>query len=288
MNLKNNSTLIINKEELNKINTEIRSRLAEFDLKNICVHSDISKLLIFDFKSKPDYLHRHINNLKFAVNDLILWMPTFNYDFIKTNTFNVKDDLSQIGVLNNYFLNISSWRTSTPIFNFCGDGQYPLPSGVFKKITPFDFGFEFDYLYKNNSSYGFYGASISCCTLIHFAEFISGKIKYRYIKSFKGTVNIGQEKNYVILDYFVSPLNTRLNYDWSKIKNDLIDNNLYFEYTLPNKTPYFSFFNVKTVVDYWVSRIIKDPFYLLDEESKQWVIPMIKTLDRGFVKSDFE
>ena len=43
-----------------------------------------------------------------------------------------------------------------------------------------------------------------------------------------------------------------------------------------------------TLKIYWLERLNKDPYYLLDETSKEWVIPKIEELGRQFKITDFE
>ena len=47
-------------------------------------------------------------------------------------------------------------------------------------------------------------------------------------------------------------------------------------------------FSIKDVSDYWINKLNNDPFYFLNEETKQWVIPKINALGRGFELNDFE
>ena len=45
---------------------------------------------------------------------------------------------------------------------------------------------------------------------------------------------------------------------------------------------------MRKVLDFWINKIEIDPLYFLNEESKQWVIPKINELGRGFKLTDFE
>ena len=40
--------------------------------------------------------------------------------------------------------------------------------------------------------------------------------------------------------------------------------------------------------DFIIDKIKIDPFYLLDNESKKWVMPKVNKLGRGFLLADFE
>ena len=92
----------------------------------------------------------------------------------------------------------------------------------------------------------------------------------------------------VSLDYHVSPLNPRVEYDWEKIYQDLLKENLIFEYKIFGNVNYITLLSIKNVSDYWINKLKNDPFYFLNEESKKWVIPKVNKLGRGFVLTDFE
>jgi aminoglycoside N3'-acetyltransferase len=272
-----------------KTNQEIKLISNNLGDRNVLIHSDIKNLFLFKFKSKTDLLEKHFRNINEIFSKFNIWMPTFNYDFTKTSSYNLNKDKSQVGVLNDYFRNICDWRTTTPVFNFCGNGKYPIekiyPNCV---IKPFSYGSEFDYLYKTKSLHCHYGSNISHSTLFHFVENISNRLLYRYSKLFKGVVYHNGDKTNVFLDYHVSPLNPRVEYDWHKIYCDLIRKKLIFEFKIFEDVNYITLFSIKDVSDYWINKLNKDYYYFLSEESKKWVIPKINKLGRGFELNDFE
>lgn len=279
----------LDSKTLSKINHNVKLNSSNLGNNNFLIHSDIKNLFLFDFKSKKDYLSKHLNNIYDIFSEFNIWMPTFNYDFTKSGVYNTKEDRSQIGILNDYFRNFCEWRTTTPVFNFSGNGKYPInkiQSGDI--INPFEFGSEFHYLYENDSVHCHYGSNISHSTLFHYIEGISEKLLYRYPKKFHGVIINKGVTNKVTLDYHVSPLKTRVEYDWNKIHLDLLKDNLIHEYKIFNGVDYIMIFSIKKVSDYWINKLDYDPFYFLDEKSKKWVIPKIEKLGRGFEMNDFE
>ena len=64
--------------------------------------------------------------------------------------------------------------------------------------------------------------------------------------------------------------------------------NLIFEFKIFGDVNYITLFSIKNVSDYWISKLNKDSFYFLNEESKKWVIPKLDKLGRGFLLTDFE
>ena len=274
---------------LSTINEKVKLISGNIGNSNVLIHSDIKNLFLFEFNSRTDLLEKHLLNINEIFSEFNIWMPTFNYDFNKTGIYDVKKDKSQVGILNDYFRSFCDWRTTTPVFNFCGKGKYPIdkihPQCV---INPFSFGSEFHHLYKSKSLHCHYGSKISNSTLFHYIENISNKLLYRYSKQFKGVVNDFGIKTNVILEYPVSPLNSRVEYDWKKIYQDLLQENLIFEFKIFGDVNYITLFSIKNVSDYWISKLNKDSFYFLNEESKKWVIPKLDKLGRGFLLNDFE
>lgn len=274
---------------LSKINQNVKLISSNLGYDNVLIHSDLKNLFLFPFKSKVDYLNNHLKNINNIFSEFNIWMPTFNYDFTNTGIYDVINDESQIGVLNNYFMNFCDWRTTTPVFNFAGNGKYPINEiHTGSSINPFSFGSEFDYLYKTNSLHCHYGSNISDSTLFHYVEKISKKLLYRYDKKFHGSIKNGKVNIDITLDYHVSPLNPRVEYNWNKIHLDLLNENLIHEYKIFEKINYITLFSIKKVSDYWVSKLNNDPFYFLNEESKKWVIPKVNQLGRKFELNDFE
>lgn len=274
---------------LKTVNEDVKIIAKKIGENNVLIHSDIKYLFLFEFSSKFDLLDKHLRNISEIFSDFNIWMPTFNYDFTKTQLYDLEKDKSQVGVLNDYFRTICDWRTTTPVFNFCGNGKYPINKIHSKEnVDPFSYGSEFHYLYETNSLQCHYGSKFSASTLIHYVEKISKKLLYRYSKIFKGTIDNNTIKTEVSLDYHVKPLNPRVYYDWEKIYLDLVNDKLIYEFKIFNDVNYILLFSIKQVSDYWIYKLKNDPFYFIHEDSKNWVIPKIEKLGRGFILEDFE
>ena len=280
---------LVDKRMLSSINEEVKTIVNKIGNNNVLIHSDIKHLFLFEFNSKTDLLEKHLKNINEIFSNYNIWMPTFNYDFTKTGVYDLNKDKSQVGVLSNYYKTICDWRTTTPVFNFCGNGNFPIDEIYSsKKINPFSYNSEFHYLYQTNSLQCHYGSNLNSSTLIHYVEEISKNLLYRYSKIFNGIIKTGEINTEVVLDYHVTPLNPRVNYDWGKIHHDLLKENLIHEYKIFGNINYIIIFLVKKVTDYWIDKIEDDPFYFLDKESKKWVIPKVHQLGRGFELNDFE
>jgi len=252
------------------------------------VHSDIIKLYSLEYKnySSPDSFLNECSSIFKTIFGNQIWFPTFNYDFTKKKIFDVKNDKSQIGKLNNFMLSQSNWRSETPIFNFCGLDSPPLRKDLIN-FFPFRKGFEFDKLYNKNSLYIHFGSKFSSTTLIHYVEEISNKLLYRYEKCFEGKLkNISSEIRDVKLVFNVRPLNYYLEYDWNKIYNELFKNEIISKLTINSFE--IILFQIVPFVEFILSKLNENPFYMLDTKTKKWVEPKLEELGRGFILTDFE
>jgi len=77
-----------------------------------------------------------------------------------------------------------------------------------------------------------------------------------------------------------------LDYAWDKLRKDLTDNQISFEYVKNNTR--VTLIKIKELVDFWLKKLHEDKFYLLDDKSKDWIIPQIEKLGRPFILTDFE
>ena len=255
---------------------------------HVVVHSDIIKLYSLEHRNylSPDSFLKECSLIFKSIFGEQIWFPTFNYDFPKKKMFDIIKDKGQIGKLNNFVLSESNWRSETPIFNFCGYDSPPLSNDL-SIFYPFRSGFEFDKMYNKNSLYLHFGSKFSNTTLIHFIEEISNKLLYRYEKCFLGKLkNKSNEIRDIKLIFNVRPLNYYFEYDWDKMYNELFENEIISKLTINS----FEILMFQTIpfVDFILSKLNEDPFYMIDSETKKWVIPKIKGLGRKFVLTDFE
>jgi len=267
---------------------QLQQKLNELSGDTILIHSDILQGFEIPYnKDREALLISHVQEIRSLNANLNIWMPTFNYDFCKGNNYSIKDSPSQVGVLSEYFRkNISDWRTQIPVFSFAGTGEKPIldMSGI---IDPFGSHSAFQVLYERDSLLMHYGSSIKATTILHYAERMSNHLCYRYDKLFYGKViPISGKEIDVTFNFHVRPLGKHLDYDWNKIENDLLENNILFLYK--EGSCRILLCKIKDLIDFWIERIIQNPLYLLDNESKTWVEPFLDKLGRPFLITDFE
>ena len=266
---------------------KIKLIISNFNGENVLVHSDIFHgFMPTNFKSQKELLKEQINFVEEISGEKNLVFPTFNYDFLKNRTYSIDNDKSQVGVLSEYFRSQKSiFRTNEPVFNFSSSKKLKFKRIDFL-IDPFDNNSFFNYLYENDDTILHYGSPFSSTTFLHYIERKSDLLTYRYDKLFEGKIIDKDSVKDVKFLYHVRPLNVYLVYDNNKIQNDLISNGIMFKLVDGRTSIMIS--SIKDMCDFIIERIKIDPYYLLDSQSKKWVIPKVEQLGRGFKLNDFE
>lgn len=252
------------------------------------VHTDISNLSLEILRNKDlgtSPQDRVLNLLFKNLKTNEIWFPAFNYDFATTKIFNPDEDRIQVGAINEQVMKLSnSSRTLTPIFSFTGLGELLTP--IKKRLyTPFSQDSEMNTLLQQDSEVVFLGAPISSFTFIHFIE-ESKNIGYRYTKKINGYLKLKHELYETSLEWNVRPAGQKLNYDWDKITRELFSDGILRNYNSYGKHSYIM--NLSNCFENLGNKIDNNPYYLLDNETRSWVEPKMRKLQRAFQLSDFE
>ncbi|MCF7355629.1 AAC(3) family N-acetyltransferase [Vibrio sp. CK2-1] len=256
---------------------------SNIDFENLFVHSDAMKTmpLIKVSPSKDAILTAHIELLQDIAGKEKLLIPTFSYQFPRNRFFDLDKTPSEVGHISEYYRNnVALWRSHDPMFSVCGSGKPHINYSDLQ--CPFDDNSIFSKLVNDNSYILFYGTDLNRATIIHYVE-CKANVQYRYWKSFKGILNNKDVESDVELCSHFRPMGKHLDYDWPRLKNDLKKAgiiNIHFPSVFGCKA--------KNITDFWLSKLLDDPLYLLDKESRTWVEPMLETLGRGFLQEDFE
>ena len=266
---------------------QIETKIAELNAKRLFIHSDLLKGFKIPFTTRGKIPPDHIKELYDIAKNCDIWMPAFNYSFCNGEDFSLVDTRSEVGVLSEYFrTKLADWRTKTPVFSITGIGVKPELK-FHDEIDPFDESSAFHLLDNDESVIMHYGSELRHTTIIHYVERISSKLSYRYDKIFRGKVidEAGISKD-VKLKYHVRPMGFHLDYDWDKLYNDLKENQILFTFVKDNT--YILLIKTKELIDFWNQQLAEDNMYLLDKESKAWIIPKLNELGRAFKLTDFE
>jgi len=259
----------------------------------VLVHSDMLKVgKLVDLKALGydvrKICNQHAHFLSAAIADRNLIVPTFNYDFSQTRLFDVKNTPSQLGPFPEYFrCYCAGFRTAVPFFSFCSKDKIIVDENEVI-IKPFGEKSVFDRLYKEDGCILYYGAPFcNGTTFIHYIENYYNGLIYRYNKIFYGRVIDLNIEYDVTVSFHVRPKNYHLYYNWEKMYFDL--NHIGFINRL-NTAGFENIFLIKAkdMFNFFTSKLDLDPFYLLDDETKEWVMPMYKRLGQKFLINDFE
>jgi aminoglycoside 3-N-acetyltransferase len=253
----------------------------------LLVHSDLLRAgrLLPVSAGRNEWLTAHVDLVREIAGERGLWMPAFNYGFPRSGSYDVLSDVSEVGPLTEHFrTTVARWRTPTPVFSFAG--RRPEFDRV-GQIDPFGPRSPFARLVEQDGAILFYGAPFSAATIIHHVERSAGGPLYRYDKRFPGEV-IGADRmvQRILLLYHVRPLNRWLDYDWEKLLLDSISAGVCRAWESNGSR--FIAASARGLVRLWTERLGRNPLYLLDEQSRNWVEPMLERLGRRFEIDDFE
>lgn len=266
---------------------KVINSVANINPNRVLIHSDIMKGFPVKFTNRYSFTTQHIELLTKLYNSIPIWMPTFNYNFCRGEVYSIKESPSQLGVLSEFFRkNVADWRTITPVFSIAGSGVKPGLT-IQDEIDPFNENSAFHLLNNDKSLIMHYGSELKHTTLIHYVERISQRLSYRYDKVFVGTIKDENEKEYnVKLKYHVRPMGYHLDYNWEKLYYDLKANKILLDFNEGNTS--ILLIKANELIQFWCEEIEEDHFYLLDNKSKNWILPKLDKLGRSFLQSDFE
>lgn len=252
------------------------------------VHTDISKIeigILRDSKYGAKPQNRVINYLNQRLDHKELWFPAYNYDFGKTGKFNPLKDGTTVGAINSAVLNLpKSVRTFTPIYSHVGFGSVLKPK-IKKIYKPFGVDSEFQELLSVDAQVLFLGANFNSFTFLHYIEEVN-EINYRYKKIITGLLEIENQNHRTSLELKVRPLGKNLNYDWGKIEKDLQNNQIIR--TIKEIQTKNIVISMAESLHLITNLIRKDPYYLLDSQTKEWVLRLMNEKNRPFQLEDFE
>jgi len=252
----------------------------------IMVHVDLLGASVF---SPPEhefetYCRKHREFMCILAGKRPLWIPAFNYSFLSTRKGSVALP-PQVGPFPLYLYREGvNRRTHDPVFSvFVLNDDLPtrdIFTGAFNQNSIFQLLLEQDGVIMS------YGGPLDY-TFVHYIEWFSGKLLYRYNKLFSGVYNTGTEKVDVLYEMHCRPKDCSLGYDWERIGHDL-DSDGVARSICQDNVRLFSVVRCSELLEYLLKRLSQDPFYLLNEKSRNWVIPLSEKLGRPFTIADFE
>tara|TARA_B100000963_G_scaffold357273_1_gene379048 strand:- start:3307 stop:4110 length:804 start_codon:yes stop_codon:yes gene_type:complete len=249
------------------------------------IHSDIvsaHNILVACGKTdkKKNICENHFNFLKDELGEKNLIFPSFNYQFGKNLKFDLVKDISEVGSLSEWVrTNSGFYRSHSPFFSILTKEQF-----IEFENNQFLFGKKsfFEKIFNMNGTFLFYGVNFSIFTALHYLETALGPVPYRYEKVFKGKIieNSNSKNCEVVLH--VRPKNSNLDYDWVKMQNDLIEENVL---KVSKKFKNLFFCGSKDIYDFFRKKLSDDIFYMLNEASRK---KFFEITNGGIKKVSFE
>jgi aminoglycoside N3'-acetyltransferase len=248
----------------------IRAQLAEafaaIEGDPLIVHSDLVRIGFAPRnRSLDQQLADWVAMILEASQGRTLLFPTFNYDFARTGVFRPATDPGQVGALNEHVRRLApDERTRTPIFNFAILNRKGFP--LDPSTHAFDDDSTFGRLRQVGGGVVFLGAGPEANTFIHHVEEASA-IPYRYLKPFRGVIEVEGEVRPITLFYRVRPaIAGVVDYDWQRLADDLRVRGILRASPLGNAR--IEFYRAPELYDYWCRRLRDDVHFLLTPASR--------------------
>jgi aminoglycoside 3-N-acetyltransferase len=252
------------------------------------IHSDIlnaHSILLSQgkFDKKINICENHFNFLKNTLGEKNLIFPSFNYTFGSKLEFDLSKDESEVGSLTEWIRkNSRFYRSLNPFFSILTKDKF---INFRKYQNPFDKNSFFDKIFNIEGTFLFYGVNFSIFTAIHYLETMLGPVPYRYEKVFKGKI-IDKEK-YINCEVVmhVRPRNSGLDYAWSKMQNDLIEENIL---KISKNFQNLYFCRSGDIFKFFKKKLSEDIFYMLNKESKEKFFNLTNGGKKKVLINDFE
>ena len=195
-----------------------------------------------------------------------LVFPAFNYDFGSKRIFDVDSDPVQVGALPEWLRQQSgTYRSRVPFFSVLSGRDLGLKTK--EHVNPFGDASAFQWLVDHDATLTLLGAPLHSLTFIHHVEEMSGRLVYRYDKPFPGRTVSGGEILPCNFSMHVRPMGVHLDYDWPRLETDLLTQGLLQR---SSDAPDLQWLNARALLEYWGNQIATDPFYLLDQPSREF------------------
>jgi len=203
--------------------------------KNLDKKINIKKKDVILFHINLASIKEHYNNTKVEEINYFLFfllksffsskgtflIPSFSYNFCKGMKFDKKKTKSYTGKFSNFLISkYPKNRSSNPIFSILSFGYKSKEFINSSTSTCFGKNSFFEKLIVNNGKICFFGTSFNKLTFIHYLE-EKYQVNYRKNKKFTGIANNKEIK----VNYYVRDLNSKKNFNFNKLKNDLIKKN---------------------------------------------------------------
>lgn len=260
-----------------KFEKQLEDVFSSHDAEIELLYIDLSNVkFIPDVNGRDEQLRVIFSKIRDASTANTIVVPTFNYDYTDTGVYDVLNDPSQLGALNEFVRrNNVNRRTQTPIFNFCilrddSDFSYAPSPNPFSQESIYGKLVSEEAAVLNLGYEGF--------GYTHYIEEQAG-VPYRYYKDFPGKIIKGKKERDFVLKYRVRPLiDQGVTYDEARVVDELTEAGVVDEFSLGSGRA--RVYRSHEAVNNVISRVKEHPHYLLDEGSVEAVQAMYDKFGR--------
>ncbi len=226
----------------------------------VLIHTDLLRVgMIADPADRDSFCAAYAQVLDEVFGHQSYLIPTFNYDYCRSGTYDIEHTPSEVGALTDYYRRyFSNHRTHTPVFHFCIQNNRDFTMQT--RTNCFDQQSTFGELVAADGVVLFLGAPLSANTFVHHVEEICD-VPYRTHKQFSGHIirnGVSQPAN---LTYRVRPLDGSVQYDWDRIEIELTEEGILKKAVVGATQALF--FQARQLRDYWSRQIQANPRALL-------------------------
>ena len=165
----------------------IEKLVNEIDINNntVLLAGDFTKFLLLN-KMDMQSIHKFLELMQKRVKNILI--PTYNWDFCKGKTFDIKNTPSQTGILGKIVLTRNDFkRTKHPIYSFAVWGEDVDYLVNLNNVESFDENSVFAYLHRKKAQMIIFDKTLQhSFTFVHYVEYMNKEmIDYRYVKFFE-------------------------------------------------------------------------------------------------------
>ena len=157
----------------------------EINSDTVLLAGDFTRFLLLN-KMDMQSIHKFLDLMQKKVKNILI--PTYNWDFCKGKTFDIKNTPSQTGILGKIALSRDDFkRTKHPVYSFAvwgEDGDYLVN---LDNVESFDKNSPFGYLHRKNAQMVIFDKNLQhSFTFVHYVEYMNKElVDYRYVKFFE-------------------------------------------------------------------------------------------------------
>lgn len=216
-----------------------------------------------NIKIRPKKLLEIIIGVIDRLNVPTICMPTYTFSFCNNRVYNPETSKSHMGALNEYFRKQDGVvRSLDPLMSVAVKGKN---KGLALNVSPHSIssGSTFDIIHHtDNVKFLLIGPRIGfCLTYMHYLEWLFS-VDYRYIRNFRGVIQIGNAESIIDQDLFVRYAGVTANTKSYDYENMMVESGAAKRIAVGNG--FISAVDEPFAVEFYRKCLEKDPHFFVD------------------------